>query len=243
MKNLKTNYDEHGLTNRFTFNYYDPTGILKAASQTIFTFDAAHTLPTHFVACEHPEGKVWESLFIPNNAGGHGLSITWWARKGAANGSLGVKEVTELEWYNIVQSKAVLKGYNVLHLTGLTTPLTTRHRFINELVEKGKVAPSLALMAAGYTSHSDVKKRIVAAYLSYKPILNFLLKLNAKGHSDSLMFQAHRSITGMPSDVIKQVLASLTSGEILFNDSMETKPAVLVETLTERYGSTWGAFG
>ncbi len=147
---------------------------------------------TSFIACTHPEGKSWESLFIPTDKNGtHGISITWWNRKKGLRGQVNVKACSQVEFYDTVASKAVYKGYEVVSFVGRHTGLNRRHSFVSDLHTRGEsVSPALAWGNTGSIPASGVKAGQSMAetmIVETRPIAQFFIKLLMNGHSDHVL--------------------------------------------------------
>lgn len=236
--NLKSKQTyEDGTDHAATFHYLDLSGELCSDTLRCNLFEGKQVMPTHYISCRHHEGKVWESLYVPAN-GAEGLAVTRWARNGSSSGSFNVKKVSELEWYNTVKSKAVLKGYDVLHITGVTTPLTSRHSFIQDLRQKGVLLPNLSMPYELYSAlkPNDRSSLIAKAYRRYKPISHFLNRL---------------CVTGIDKAIASN-LAGRNDAELILEQALGLQPQMATATATqptraetraERYGMAWGAFG
>lgn len=146
---------------------------------------------TSFIACTHPEGKSWESLFIPTDKNGtHGISITWWNRKKGLRGQVNVKACSQVEFYDTVASKAVYKGYEVVSFVGRENGLNRRHAFVSDLHARGEsVSPALAWGNTGSIPASGIQagKSIAEAMIDSRTISHFFTKLLMNGHADEVL--------------------------------------------------------
>lgn len=146
---------------------------------------------TSFIACTHPEGKSWESLFIPTDKNGtHGISITWWNRKKGLRGQINVKACSQTEFYDTVASKAVYKGYEVVSFVGRENGLNRRHAFVSDLHARGEsVSPALAWGNTASIPASGVQagQSIAKAMIDSRTINHFFTKLLINGHADDVL--------------------------------------------------------
>uniref|UniRef100_A0AAU6W052 Uncharacterized protein n=1 Tax=Pseudomonas phage Nican01 TaxID=3138540 RepID=A0AAU6W052_9CAUD len=210
------------------------------------------TWPTSMIECRHPEGKLWRSMFIPINvSGSQGLSITWWGKDDQVKGQSQVKIVSENEWYTVVKSKAVAKGYAVETYIGRQVPLQVGHSFVKDLVAD-KVLPQLGQIAFTQDQSTNLARigggdRIGAtigkALANILPTNNFFANLNGKGHSlVALLTQGFAEANGTESkDMIAGLMRELT-GDLKPVDTIKKAPEPQIDR-EEVYGSGWGAFG
>lgn len=210
------------------------------------------TWPTSMIECRHPEGKLWRSMFIPTNvSGSQGLSLTWWGKDDQVKGQSQVKVVSEGEWYGVVKSKAVAKGYAVETYIGRQVPLQVGHSFVKDLVMERDL-PQLAQLAFTQDQSSNLSsigggERIGStmgkALANILPTNNFFANLNGKGHSlAALLTQGLQETTNQASkDAIVGLMRELT-GDL---KPVEAAPKIAVPQIDreEVYGSGWGAFG
>lgn len=206
---------------------------------------------TSLIECRHPEGKLWRSMFIPLTAiGATGISITWWGKDDTVKGQTLCKIVSEQEWYTVVKSKVVGKGYNVENYIGRSVPLSPGHGFISDLVAD-KSLPQLPGLAftieqandlAMYGGFERLGMNMGKALANILPTSNFFANINGKGHSlNDLLSQCHAEVVNMSKkDVVAGLMIELTGAVKLTEATVPSEPQVDRE---EVYGSGWGAFG
>lgn len=211
------------------------------------------------ITCEHPEGKVWESMFIPTTvSGAEGISITWWAKNSSGRGQAQIKLVGESEWYSTVKSKAVSKGYKVTNFIGREVPVGSGHTFVLDL-HKDELIPSI--FSLGMTRQQSIALRnkggneligltIGTAISNIVPTDHFVRKMAANGHSVVGMIDSVLNSTTIEQ---KDILKGITNVEGLRNVlAYEAPKGARVEPVKSReqvnaereetYGA-WGAFG
>lgn len=206
---------------------------------------------TSLIECRHPEGKLWRSMFIPLTAtGGLGMSITWWGKDDTVKGQTQCKIVSEQEWYTVVKSKAVGKGYNVENYIGRSVPLAVGHGFVSDLVADKNLPqlPGLAftteqandLIMSGGSERLGMK--MGKALANILPTSNFFANLNGKGHSlNALLSQGYAEAGSLgEKDVVAGLMIELTGVVKPTEATVPSEPQVDRE---EVYGSGWGAFG
>lgn len=202
-----------------------------------------------FITCSHAEGKSWESLFIPLTAtGATGISITFWRRKANTKGQILVKTASETEWYQVVKSKAVDKGYDVNGFIGAMRPLSTKFSFIEDLHRSAPSLPALALTGKQVQKINDQSGtngigRVLCNLSNIAPISAFLGKL--LGYNHDYKGNIKSVITGLPigqqeiAQGFLERLADMKAGIISPEVAKPKEPEVAPE---ETYGSAWGAF-
>lgn len=229
----------------------------QSAIHSVANMDDPLTYPMSLIECEHPEGKIWQSMFIPLSPNGAaGVSVTWWGKSNAVKGQCQVKEVSESDWYTVVKSKAVAKGYKVLNYVGRTVPLNVSHQFVKTLVNTDEVAALPVLAFANFQSNliSDQSGRhgigmtIAKVMNNFLPVENFLSRLSAKGFSvgqaledlsTAAIYDAGRS------DILQGIRTiGIASDTDSARGSQLSKKAPEPEVDREEvYGGGWGAFG
>lgn len=208
--------------------------------------------PTSLIECRHPEGKLWRSMFIPTSPSGSvGFSLTWWGKDDLVKGQAQVKAVSETEWYSVVKSKAVSKGYEVQTYIGRQIPLNTGHQFVKDLASSEFLPklPVLAMSKAQSENYFDkgtgdkIGSVIGKAIANILPTSNFLNNLNGKGHPvGGLLAQAFgASSNGSAKDVVGGIMRELT-GDLPIPETLKKAPEPQIDR-EEVYGSGWGAFG
>ena len=210
-----------------------------------------------FISCSHHEGKSWDSMFIPLTSTGHlGMSITWWRRSAGAAGTLLIKSVTEAEWYSVVKTKAVDKGYEVNSFIGREQPLSSRHSFVRALHASDSHCPTLpcAALLESQTlamTQSDVGAAL-GAFCNLVPVHAVLNKISALGHPitarlESLLKQTNVQLySGLINGFISKLVSFLTNASANpspTSSRRETEAFVQPPTRAETYGARWGAFG
>jgi hypothetical protein len=207
------------------------------------------------IECRHPEGKLWRSMFIATTPTGvDGFSLTWWGKDDQVKGQAQCKRVSEREWYSVVKSKAVSKGYTVENYIGREVPLQVGHEFVVELSKgtKNAALPILAMtdiQAGTYGvegGHDKIGRIMGKALANLLPTSNFLSNINGKGHSVGALLAQARSETASPqtADVVEGIMHSVDGTFIdvasVPHGVREPEPKIDRE---EVYGSGWGAFG
>lgn len=206
---------------------------------------------TSLIDCRHPEGKLWRSMFIPLTASGAtGMSITWWGKDDQVKGQTQVKMVSETEWYSVVKSKAVAKGYTVENYIGRDTPLQVGHNFVKDLVNN-QTLPQLPQLAFTSNQASDlfasgmgdkIGSVIGKALSNILPTNTFFANLNGKGHSlGALLSEALTNCSNTEADVVQGLMRELT-GTLPVVEVLVAPPEPQIDR-KEVYGSGWGAFG
>ncbi|UIS24615.1 hypothetical protein S21ZY_053 [Pseudomonas phage ZY21] len=221
---------------------------------------AAHTIAESFtnlwgtsmIECRHPEGKLWRSMFIPIVASGSsGMMLTWWGKDDQVKGQSQVKVVSENDWYGVVKSKAVSKGYAVESFIGRQIPLQVGHSFVKDLLDD-KELPQLPLLAFTQDQASNlfatgagdkIGTTIGKALANILPTNNFLANLNGKGHSvGALLTEAiGLAVATSEKDMIAGLMRELT-GDLPSVEATKMPPEPQIDR-EEVYGSGWGAFG
>lgn len=211
------------------------------------------------ITCEHPEGKVWESMFIPLNASSaEGVSITWWAKNSSGKGQAQIKLVSETEWYSTVKSKAVSKGYKVTNFIGREVPISSGHAFVIDL-HRDELIPSI--FSLGFTRQQAQALRIKGGNeLIGATIGTAISNLVPTDHFIRKMAANHHSFVGMIDQIIasttieqKDLLKGIANVEGLKNvlayqapKGTRAEPVKSRDQLNaereESYGA-WGAFG
>ncbi|ATW57990.1 hypothetical protein CNR34_00057 [Pseudomonas phage nickie] len=231
-------------------------GVRTGTSEQVARHSTANTQnnlwSTSMIECRHPEGKLWRSMFIPITAsGGSGMSITWWGKDDQVKGQAQCKIVSETEWYSVVKSKAVAKGYDVETYIGRSIPLQVGHNFVKELSENSSLPqlPQLAftpdqasnLFAQG--QGDKIGATIGKALSNILPTNNFFTNINGKGHSlGALMSEGlSNAMTTSEKDVIAGLMRELT-GDLKPIEGIKKAPEPQIDR-EEVYGSGWGAFG
>lgn len=208
-----------------------------------------------FISCSHHEGKSWDSMFIPLTTTGHlGMSITWWRRAAGAAGTLLIKSVTEAEWYSVVKTKAVDKGYDVNSFIGREQSLSSRHSFVRDLHSQESRCPSLPCAALLESQTQAMAQHAVGANLgtfcNLVPVHAVLQKISALGHPiaarlQTLLKQTNVQLySGLINGFISKLDSLLTSaGSSSTSSHTESGTIVQPPTRAETYGARWGAFG
>lgn len=246
------------------WHWIDHTGQRCMATEKVLYVDPpSYTgyFETSFIACTHPEGKSWESLFIPTDKNGtHGISITWWNRKKGLRGQINVKACSQAEFYDTVASKAVYKGYEVVSFVGRENGLNRRHAFVSDLHARGEsVMPALAwgntasIPVSGVKAGQGMAETMV---VETRPIAQFFLKLLMNGHADEVLREGieatkHQGILAADlasgffqriNDFLDGHRKDLADGKTdsLSTVSPKAKPAPVAK---EELYSGWGVFG
>lgn len=207
---------------------------------------------TSMIECRHPEGKLWRSMFVPITAsGGSGISITWWGKDDQVKGQAQCKIVSETEWYSVVKSKAVAKGYDVETYIGRSIPLQVGHNFVKDLSKDDRLPqlPQLAMTANQASilfasGQGDKIGSVMGKALSnILPTNNFFTNINGKGHSLGALLSEGLAGTQVTSekDVITGLMRELT-GDLKPVEGIKKAPEPQIDR-EEVYGSGWGAFG
>lgn len=218
-------------------------------------YDSFVNYPMSFIACEHPQGKSWESLFIPMAATGvFGVSVTWYNRNVGLKGSINVKITSELDFYNTVASKAVYKGYGVSQFVGRSEGLNRRHAFVENLHKsEASVAHTAGLSVASVRKMTprEVGSAYGAALLQIPPLALFVHKLRELGHISDAIGQME-NLSASVTDAGKRLLFRAVLDTLEANMSMlgvkvkETEPQAKAPTPTPSHApayESWGAFG
>lgn len=210
------------------------------------------TWATSFIECRHPEGKLWRSMFIPITASGaSGFSLTWWGKDDQVKGQAQCKMVSETEWYAVVKSKAVAKGYDVVNYIGRQVPLQVGHSFVKDIVDDANI-PQLPLLALTQDQSANlfavgqgdkIGSTVGKALANILPTHTFFANLNGKGHSlAALLSEAYgATVTTSEKDMIQGLMRELT-GDLTKIEPIKKAPEPKIDR-EEVYGSGWGAFG
>lgn len=215
---------------------------------------ASTTFTASFIACEHPGGKVWSSLFIPVVGSGlEGFSITWYGKDNLVKGQVSIKPNTENDWYNLVKSKVVAGGYTVMQYIGRTVPLTVSHSFVND-IQKSGATPKLPQMA--FTSlqanelvmnggYHKIGQTIAKNIAAFAPVDRFLKNITAKG-IDIIPYlrEVNRVVSnGTASDVMLGLIDAglVPNGSTLGVPRKAKAPEPKIDR-AEVYGGGWGGF-
>lgn len=236
----------------------EPNGThVVAPAMHVLTEDSVLTYSTSFISCQHPEGKCWNSLFVPVVANGmSGFSITWWGKEHRVKGQISVKQLSENEWYNTVKSKAVAKDYKVLQYIGRNIPLTSGHSFIHQIITDDSVSSLPQMAFTNYQSNEIREKgseravgRAVTAGLKVNTAIGHYLRvLEEKGFDlQQELIRIQDQMDNMLSRASADFVAGmydegLTDGEIIVNMRGKGKPAEPVIDRVEVYGNGWGGF-
>lgn len=228
------------------------TGVTEQVAAHSTASSATALWGTSMIECRHSEGKLWRSMFIPTVASGNtGMSITWWGKDDQVKGQAQVKIVSESDWYGVVKSKAVAKGYIVESYIGRQIPLQVGHSFVKDLVNS-KFLPQLPLLALTSDQSTimfasgqgdKIGTTIGKALANILPTNNFFANLNGKGHILAvLMAEAFAAVgTTAEKDMIAGMMRELT-GDLAPVESFKKAPEPQIDR-EEVYGSGWGAFG
>lgn len=204
------------------------------------------------IACKHPEGKVWESLFIATSRNGmSGLAITWWGKAGS-RGQISVKKVSEADWYTVVKSKVVGKGYDIDAFIGRDRALMNSHQFVTDIHENSPSLPAMGLPNWVAQDIIDTKTMrglgdmMGRAFTGIVPVSNFITKLLNNGHNlPSKICDAATSEPVVPiKDTLLGVAAAIAASSQAFEEVLAKAKAPKLPEIDreEVYAEAWGGF-
>lgn len=212
--------------------------------------------PVSFIACDHPDGKSWESLFLPLDATGlTGISVTWWNRKKGLPGQINLKPCSQAEFYDTVASKAVHKGYEVISFIGREIGLTRRHSFVEDLHKRtDSVGPCIGLTVSHLCSGSELGTDMIESACALPPIANFFNKLTENMHVANFIYaleEVKRGVRPAQKKIIEGIedgLNEIGFGSDVFaingvTDRVPTPPTSPTPPKKEEIYSGWGVFG
>ena len=241
----------------------------KYAHKTLVSEINVTTLEISAIICTHPEGKSWQSIFLPFNGSSlNGLSITWWNRKPGLPGQINVKAETAQQWYATVGSKVIAKGYEVLSYCGRDKGWTRSQSWCSELHARDIAIHQLAMSTGELrdlwdsNDADEVGTKIASAMVANPVISGLLRRIYRAGHLEDALNQAE-SITGAQTGAALALSAMHATVANLYNAVASTKgfddeaEEVNVSSrlarkesaqakerkAPEQTYSTWGAFG
>ena len=203
------------------------------------------------ICCKHPEGKVWESMFISTNRNGSsGLIATWYGKAGS-RGQLVLKGASEADWYTLVKSKVIGKGYEVDSFVGRDRALMNSHQFVTDLHESAPSLPAMgfipwqAQQVIDKGGNRAIGTLMAQAMKGITPVRNFLDKLRMNGHDLPQKIADMATPTTVPAmrDLMSGIADTLSTGtsdaDKSFSRKAEPKPEINRE---EVYAEAWGGF-
>lgn len=204
------------------------------------------------ITCKHPEGKVWESLFIATSRNGmSGLAITWWGKAGS-RGQVSIKKVGEADWYTVVKSKVVGKGYEINAFIGRDRALMNSHQFVTDIHESSPSLPAMGFPAWVAQDIIDTKTMrglgdvMGRAFSGIVPVSNFITKLLHNGHNvpEKINEAASAESVTAIKDTLSGVAAAITSSSQAFADVLAKAKAPKLPDIDreEVYAEAWGGF-
>lgn len=204
------------------------------------------------ITCKHPEGKVWESLFIATSRNGiSGLAITWWGKAGS-RGTISVKKVGEADWYTVVKSKVVGKGYDINAFIGRDRALMNSHQFVTDIHENSPSLPAMGFPAWVAQDIIDTKTTfglgdvMGRAFSGIVPVSNFITKLLHNGHNipEKIRQAAAAETVNQVRDTLNGVAGAISSPGLAFADVLNKAKAPKLPEIDreEAYAGAWGGF-
>jgi len=212
-----------------------------------------NVFPTSMIVCSHPEGKQWMSMFIPmNKSGSYGISLTWWGKDLIVKGQCQAKSVSESEWYSVVKSKAVGKGYEVEQYIGRTVPLNVGQSFVSDIAKDNK-GGRLHFMALTYDQYiaviadscgiAGIGSIMAQAIDNIVPTSNFISFIGNKGVDINalIMGEVEKLSPGSTERLVGEAFVSHKFGSSPLVNSQPRKQEPVIDR-EEVYGGSWGGF-
>ncbi|MEG0063016.1 MAG: hypothetical protein RR740_00285 [Pseudomonas sp.] len=213
----------------------------------------ASVYESSFIQLRHPDGKVWDSMFVSlTRDGSTGLMISRWGKDHFVKGQSQVKVVSERTWSDTVRDKFQKGGYNCAGFIGRETPIDAKFSFMKDLHDDPTIA---TLPQIGFNqSHAEeiringtesaIGKMLGQAIGNIFPTAKFFEHAAWNGHD--LIGEIKKAVSVLdrgPNDAGASFLLGL--GEMLGQPIDVTISSAPPEPQIDReevYGGGWGGF-